>query len=210
MSLIFGGLGQALGWPAGGPQQNNFGTMVFYTNPGAMTLAEWQALGGANAWSPPEPVEHAGIELGEVIAWRCWQLCRDTGLLTSMSASNIWMPGEPLKADVDDSGHGTMGVHAYKLAADAMSDYGRGGRMARPCVVGRVMLWGEIVEHENGYRAEFGLPLSLEHIVPSRWRTRRWLRRLKALYEPASPPPRATQRCTGTETQTDEGMNEQA
>lgn len=30
-------------------------------------------------------------------------------------------------------------------------------------VIGRVALWGEVIEHEDGYRAEYAKPLTIEY-----------------------------------------------
>ena len=63
-----------------------------------------------------------------------------------------------MTGEVED--YGKAGVHAWKLKRDAialMVEAGGG-------VVGSVLLWGNVVEHERGYRAEFGKVRSLDYI----------------------------------------------
>lgn len=50
-----------------------------------------------------------------------------------------------------------VGVYAYKLARDFLNEHG----LVLP-VYGKVALWGAIIEHEKGYRAEFAKIISLE------------------------------------------------
>jgi hypothetical protein len=94
----------------------------------------------------PTPVfEDAGIVAGEVIAYRCWRLGPD-GLLYSVFRSEFcWQPGEIVEGDAA----GGDGVHAFK-SVFLMAQYA-----GTPVgyVSGMVELWGEVYEHERGYRA---------------------------------------------------------
>lgn len=105
----------------------------------------------------PRAIEGSGLVVGEVEAWRCWQVVGD--YLASCNGV-IWLPDQPMRGDGVDINNGS-GVHAFK-DFDAAKAYAAGyGLMA----VGVVHLWGTVVEHETGYRAEFGRPVSIECFV---------------------------------------------
>lgn len=104
-----------------------------------------------------------------VLAWRSWTLTgrRDGGglLLRPVTAgSRPWRPLEVAQAtcrlawsheapNVDCS----CGLHATREMALLR-------RTRCPAVVGRVALWGRVIEHEHGYRARFGYPQRLRLI----------------------------------------------
>lgn len=76
-----------------------------------------------------------------------------------------------------------VGVHAWKTL-DGAKEYA-GGIME--VVIGRVELWGEVVEHERGYRAEFAAIKSLDFFKNTYRSTffnsdRRRLNKLRKLY----------------------------
>lgn len=98
--------------------------------------------------------------LGEIVAWRCW-LVRPDGFIRSCAADAVWAPGEPMTGDIGKDGTGSLGIHAWKTARGALT-YGTG---QGPNVIGKVALWGEVVEHAEGYRAEFAKPVSFEWLM---------------------------------------------
>lgn len=64
------------------------------------------------------------------------------------------------------------GVHAFKEIADTREylkilQYGFSwANTSTGCfVLGTVQLWGEVVEHERGYRASFAKIKSLDHMI---------------------------------------------
>jgi hypothetical protein len=61
------------------------------------------------------------------------------------------------------------GVHAYKDAAKARqhAETAYLGGQQPHWLWGSVRLWGEVVEHEIGYRAEFARIISLDGIFPT-------------------------------------------
>lgn len=126
-------------------------------------------------------VETDGIEVGEIYGWRVWYVRKRQELLTSVTMDHIWLPCEVMEGNPSD--YGMNGVHAYKQFHQALGGYAHYGKLSSPAVVGRIALWGEVVEHTDGYRAQYGRPIKLETIVPSTFLTRRLLRRLKAKYE---------------------------
>lgn len=146
-------------------------------------LARFNTLTNAVEEPPKEPVKYAGIEIGEVEGWRGWH--QNKGFLTSLvKTEKHWVPGEPMAGKPGD--HDVMGVNAFKEARRVIDDYGQPPRDDKPIFIGRIALWGEIVEHEDGYRAEFGLPKSLEHVFPETQGNLYLLDKLRTKYCPAS------------------------
>jgi hypothetical protein len=112
------------------------------------------------------PVE-ADVE--PILAWRSWTLTgrRDgEGLLLRpvTAGSRAWRPREAAQAacrlswsheapNVDCS----CGLHATR-------DVELLRRTRCPAVLGRVALWGRVIEHEHGYRAQFAYPQRLRLI----------------------------------------------
>jgi hypothetical protein len=120
-----------------------------------------------------QPIERTGIVLGEVIAYRAW--IEKDGFLCSVAADRIWAPGEAMEAAKDFTPHGEDGgVHAFKERAGEFEAYVDGATayyaqysrgvpdilMRRP-IIGEVRLWGEVIEHELGYRAQYAYPKRL-------------------------------------------------
>lgn len=74
--------------------------------------------------------------------------------LESASSEYIWPPGEPVVAIKErdmPTAHGP-GVYAWKELPEDVFE---------PTIYGEVALWGEIVEHEHGYRARYAYPQKL-------------------------------------------------
>ena len=99
-------------------------------------------------------------------AWRVWRASHDlvTGQLALHSLEGtLWKPGEPLTARCSRGAHAApnaqcgCGVYAHKSRQAAL-EHARGLDRA---VVGEVELWGKIVEHEHGYRAQYARPHAL-------------------------------------------------
>jgi hypothetical protein len=125
------------------------------------------AVSGAGVSAGPgegaRALPSSGLETGEIIAWRHWYWFEEGGeFLTSVRKNAdghrpIWPPGEPMTGEPGD--HDTIGVHAWKTKRAALEYL----RLARLGVVGRVALWGEVVEHETGYRAQYAKVVSLDY-----------------------------------------------
>lgn len=93
-------------------------------------------------------VEDAGIRVGEITAIRVWML--KGGLLRSVYMDSIiWVPGEVMKAHAVSCFHGE-GIHAFKSL-----DRARGEYRHKYYIYGEVALWGEVIEHDHGYKAEY-------------------------------------------------------
>jgi preprotein translocase subunit YajC len=112
--------------------------------------------------------------ISPVIAWRVWQLAK--GGIASLNGQP-WLPGEPLTASCAAPAlvgpllrgayprHGADEVPALKCSCGvyATSSFSFLRRMEyeRYGIKGEVYLWGKVVEHENGWRAQFAYPKSL-------------------------------------------------
>ncbi len=115
---------------------------------------------------PRDLLPVGGTSSEPIIAWRAWALSagRDwtrPRLRPVIGSPRPWPPLEPARAacrrlrphPIPDAAC-TCGLHAV-MEPDAL-------RWTRdPVVVGTVALWGRVVEHERGYRAEFGYPQRL-------------------------------------------------
>ena len=107
--------------------------------------------------------------ISPIVAWRVWQW--DAAGLRSLNGEQ-WLPGKPLRAGCNTS---SGRAHATDLSHDApqfdctCGIYGsksldhlrRTQYWQYGGVHGEVNLWGSVVEHEHGYRAEFAHPKTL-------------------------------------------------
>ncbi len=119
-------------------------------------------LGGAPGNIMPRKIETLPPEVGEIIGWRVWRIDK-LGQLRSGYKDTIWAPGMPMTGDVKHD----YGIHAFKALDDrvhhAAAEYGSGGTIS--VAIGRVALWGEVIEHEHGYRAEFAKVVAIDSVV---------------------------------------------
>jgi len=137
----------------------------------AYTLEAWRMARELNAARqeqprivlPPLPVSESDQA---IIAHRIWRLVPAGAitLLQSVSQRDIWPVGEPIKAhelkqrQVDVSTHHS-GIHAFKTP-QTPGEYLASYSLDDPTnlVRGTVKLWGRVIEHKHGYRAEFAYP----------------------------------------------------
>ena len=105
----------------------------------------------------PEVIE------GEIIGWRWWGYNPRSGLLQSPFQHTLWLPDKPMYAGSRDATTRLgPGIYAFKHREQAWKNRGI-------YIVGSVWLWGDMVEHENGYRAEFARVRSIDWV--SCWTT---------------------------------------
>lgn len=96
-----------------------------------------------------------------LLAWRVWkvQALFPSVTLRSQSQNTIWAPGKSVDGKVDEKN--SEGVHAYDTIA-AMVKGGYTGSKTdfkqQDVIVGQIVLWGKVAQHDNGYRAEHGYP----------------------------------------------------
>lgn len=103
----------------------------------------------AVAFTPTEPAKPLPVEIkaGELVAWRVWR--RHNGKLLSTYMPTEWEMGKTIEGKPSDG----SGVHAWKDEAFARAYM---GEFNCDLTLGTVELWGEVIEHDEGYRAQFG------------------------------------------------------
>ena len=123
---------------------------------------------------PPE-IPHVGIRAGEIIGWRVWWVNHDGRLRSFVRDAIFWEPDEAMTGDINKCIHVSFkgfdrfgGVYSfnnlqganreYYQAAAAIKSGERPGESLVGIVLGTAKLWGEVVEHEGGYRASFAKP----------------------------------------------------
>jgi hypothetical protein len=104
-----------------------------------------------------------------LVMWRTWRLCFQRArprIHPIGDRSRPWRPLAPSQA--------TCGRRRFHRAPAPRCAWGLYGlkdatalRQSRsPAVIGTVALWGQVIEHELGYRAEFGYPQRLRLVCP--------------------------------------------
>jgi hypothetical protein len=106
-----------------------------------------------------------------------------------MHVEYVWMPGEIEK--INRPLGGAVGFYSFKTLEQAIEAYDC-YRVASDVIFGSVKMWGEVVEHERGYRAQYA---RVDRIISGgywgrRFRERKWqfwrpnrLARVRELYE---------------------------
>ena len=123
----------------------------------------------AEATVAPSVDVRAPDYIDPVLGWRIWRVvrCRRQYLLGSLFNRVAWFPESALEAQCfqsilrrrshvapDPKCH--CGIYAAK--ADTIDTALLAQRSLRPLVIGRVYLWGNVVEAESGWRASRGYP----------------------------------------------------
>lgn len=163
-------------WPTPSQIHSNTASGTGISNYGAVAL-HYAALSQhqAQSFADNKPVERAGIKVGEIIAYRIW-LIKD-GYLESYSAERIWAPEEKMSGKPSDNG--MDGIWAFKDKGRAIKKM---LETSTSSVYGSVKLWGKVVEHELGYRAEYAKIISLDDISCSFMKKKEILKRLRENY----------------------------
>jgi hypothetical protein len=117
-------------------------------------------------------LKHEGIRVGEIIGYRAWRVVEstwmrrtwmrrcDNRLHSVLMKDYVWLPDQPASGDVREHG-----IYSFKRVIRSREQYGfalAGG----PLLYGSVKIWGEIVEHEAGYRSQFAKIVSLDYGDP--------------------------------------------
>ncbi len=155
----------------------NWGSWTSYT-----TTTLFISKGGVFTLYPRKPfaeLESAGLTVGEIVAHRVWRI-DESYYLRSGFRDDIWAPGSPMVGDPT----GDHGVHAFKdddeaRILGAVAEYGPRRAASwfmallpdeRPesktigMAIGTVRLYGTVVEHEHGYRAQYAMIESIDRI----------------------------------------------
>jgi hypothetical protein len=108
-----------------------------------------------------------------ILAWRIWRLRADVDrgvvepLLESCVYGDLWEPQQTFAAECPDHrrpasscGCGVYAV-ATREAALAWATWAQSA-LTQPIVIGQAQLWGRVLPHSVGYRAELAYPYELE------------------------------------------------
>ena len=113
-------------------------------------------------------LKHEGIHAGEIIAYRAWRVLTGGGWFRSSDRLHsvyrrdyVWHTDEPACGDVR-----THGIYSFRQVIRSNEDYGYVKLRDGPLLFVKVKIWGEVIEHEAGYRSQFGKILSLDHGDP--------------------------------------------
>jgi len=123
---------------------------------------------------PPHQSEAIERRVGVLLGWRCWSADRSEGLLRPIFMRGlVWKPRQPHEALCPEQIHpvptqecqcGLWAVcHPMLLNEVGWTHAPPQGtpKLSGALVVGQVALWGNIIEHERGWRAQFGYPTHL-------------------------------------------------
>lgn len=118
-------------------------------------LGLWLRKGQSEgAKSPPQSLHEP------ILAYRAWRIAE--GNLLSCTCDCVWQPRMRMNASCNHNAvHARVpawdcqcGLYAFKTDRSlAESGYAR-----EPNVAGRVALWGHVIDHDLGYRAEHAYP----------------------------------------------------
>jgi hypothetical protein len=114
-------------------------------------------------------LRHEGVRAGEIIACRAWRVIDgnwfrngDDNRLHSVAMRNyVWHLDKPASGDVR-----THGIYSFRDVIRSKEEYGYEVDESEMLLFGKVKIWGEVVEHEAGYRSEFGKIMSLDYGHP--------------------------------------------
>ena len=118
--------------------------------------------------SPPGDESRAPDFIEPIVGWRAWRVmkCRDHYLLGSLFNNVAWYPATPLHAQCFPTIRGSLhrspgekcrcGIYAARHEAIEWAAIAQRG--FKSLVVGRVFLWGEVIEAERGWRAAHAYP----------------------------------------------------
>ncbi len=130
------------------------------------------------------PIPYAGIRAGEIIGYRAWKVFHNLNL-SSLAHLFIWEPGATIEGDLNEvvmtsfDGFNLIsiygGVYAYADESPCQAERERWQRRLISTgddiyrlygiALGTVKLWGEVVEHERGYRAQYAKIASLDEVI---------------------------------------------
>lgn len=153
----------------------------------AITIGSWHPIFSI---PDPPPIPYAGIRAGEIIGHRMWWVIRDNDLC-SLAHLFIWQPEQVVTGDLDKivilapffGQHVFGGVYSYassnELAKEligyndndlafpsvvSFSDH-QPPIAVRGIAIGTIKCWGEVIEHERGYRAQYAKIQSIDRVI---------------------------------------------
>jgi hypothetical protein len=101
-----------------------------------------------------------------VEGWRAWALAAsrdlaDVRLLPIGTSGRPWPVQEPARATCGRRRHARVPDPACTCGLHAATSMNALRHARDPAVLGRVALWGHVIEHERGFRGELGYPQRL-------------------------------------------------
>jgi hypothetical protein len=104
------------------------------------------------------------IRAGEIIGWRVWKL--RNGLLQSVIVPYTWYPGvfERSSSKQDGYHNHNPGYHAFRHKEQAEREAPMLA-FSSLAVIGSVAMWGEVIEHQYGWRSEYAAVRSIIKIT---------------------------------------------
>lgn len=103
-----------------------------------------------------------------IVGWRQWNFMYPH-FLANLGNDTIYVPREKIEARCGQEDHSeqqaphlpcTCGIYAYKEKPRLLREI-RNIYSGLRLVYGEINLWGKVIEHEDGYRAQFGYPKRL-------------------------------------------------
>ena len=113
-------------------------------------------------------IRHSGVRVGEIIGYRGWRvdgLWRvrqgdDRRLSSIYIRDYVWQPDQPASGNVR-----SHGIYSFRDVVRSRREFAY-PVSSGPLLFGRVKIWGEVVEHEWGYRSQFARIVSLDYGDP--------------------------------------------
>jgi hypothetical protein len=105
------------------------------------------------------------IRAGEIIGWRVWKL--RNGLLHSVIIPYTWRPGVFERSTCQKGGgyyNYNPGYHAFRHQEQAEREAPMLA-FSSLAAIGSVALWGEVIEHQYGWRSEYAAVRSIIKIT---------------------------------------------
>jgi hypothetical protein len=104
------------------------------------------------------------IRAGEIIGWRVWKL--RNGLLHSVIVPYTWYPGVFERSSSKQGGYYNYnpGYHAFRHREQAEREAPMLAYSSL-AAIGSVFLWGEVIEHQYGWRSEYAAIRSITKIT---------------------------------------------
>jgi len=113
--------------------------------------------------------------IGILTGWRCWTVRPAEGLLRPIYKKGlVWKPGQALEATCPDEVH-SVPAEGCKCGIWAvchpmlLSEIHWKEHKDLTLVVGQVALWGNVLEFERGWRAQFAYPTHLYALTDDEW-----------------------------------------
>jgi len=145
----------------------------------AIDLKTYTQLVLVPAFAEPTPpsIPYAGVRAGEITGYRMW-LVLSSLRLCSLAHKFIWEPGATIEGDVDELVSSTYdmvnlygGVYSYATFEELAPELSEIAEDSFPgghefgVAIGTIKCWGEVIEHQRGYRAQYAKLTSIDAVI---------------------------------------------